>query len=213
METHDSFQEVNCGMFYHVRIEGQTAIIQNSAAGLDPLLPINQEKASITRQRSSNRTEPDDERLRQLEAIGSLWLDDEERPMIPATAIRSVIETGAKKLRQGAQVREGLAVIDTSFTYNVTVYGESLDELAKTVQFTVPVVVQRSRVLRTRAKFDPPWSCRFTLSADDELVRRDWLERWLDIGGRRIGLGDWRPERSGQYGRFTVSSIDMEEEG
>ena len=144
-------------MFYHVRIEGQTAIIQNSAAGLDPLLPINQEKASITRQRSSNRTEPDDERLRQLEAIGSLWLDDEERPMIPATAIRSVIETGAKKLRQGAQVREGLAVIDTSFTYNVTVYGESLDELAKTVQFTVPVVVQRSRVLRTRAKFDPPW--------------------------------------------------------
>ena len=200
-------------MFYNVRIEGQTAIIQNSAAGLDPLLPINLEKAEITRKRGSNRTEPDDERLRQLEAIGSLWLDDDERPTIPSTAIRSVIETGARKLKQGPQVREGLAVIDTSFTYDVRVYGESLDELSKTCQFTVPVVVQRSRVLRTRAKFDVPWACDFTLSVDDELVQREWLERWLDIGGRRIGLGDWRPEKSGQYGRFTVSSIYMDEEG
>ena len=156
---------------------------------------------------------PDDERLRQLEAIGSLWLDDDERPTIPSTAIRSVIETGARKLKQGPQVREGLAVIDTSFTYDVRVYGESLDELSKTCQFTVPVVVQRSRVLRTRAKFDVPWACDFTLSVDDELVQREWLERWLDIGGRRIGLGDWRPEKSGQYGRFTVSSIYMDEEG
>ena len=154
-------QEGNTPMFYNVGIEGQTAIIQNSAAGLDPLLPINLEKAEITRKRGSNRTEPDDERLRQLEAIGSLWLDDDERPTIPSTAIRSVIETGARKLKQGPQVREGLAVIDTSFTYDVRVYGKSLDELSKTCQFTVPVVVQRSRVLRTRAKFDVPWACRF----------------------------------------------------
>ena len=212
MEADISVQEGNTPMLYNVRIEGQTAIIQNSAAGIDPLLPINLEKAEITRKRGSNRTEADDERLRQLEAIGSLWLDGDDRPTIPSTAIRSVIETGARKLKQGAQVREGIVVTNTSFTYDVSVYGKRLEELAKTCQFTVPVVVQRSRVLRTRAKFDVPWSCRFTLSADDELVHQDWLERWLDIGGRRIGLGDWRPEKSGQYGRFTVSSIDMEEE-
>ena len=213
MEADISVQEGDNRMFYHVEIEGQTAIIHNSAARIDPLLPINIEKAEITRQRGSNRTAPDYERLRQLEAIGGLWLDGDDRPTIPSTAIRSVIETGARKLKQGAQVREGIVVVDTSFTYDVSVYGETLDDLAKTCQFTVPVVVQRNRVLRTRAKFDIPWSCRFTLSADDELIQRDWLERWLDIGGRRIGLGDWRPEKSGQYGRFSVSSIDMEEEG
>ena len=149
--------------------------------------------------------------FRQLETTGSLWLDAHGRPAIPSPAIRAVIETGARKRRQGPQVREGLTVVETSFHYDVGVYGESLEELAKTAQFTVPVVVGRIRLLRTRAKFDPPWHCTFTVDVDDELVSREQLERWLDIGGRRIGLGDWRPEKSGQYGRFRVASIEAEE--
>ena len=28
------------------------------------------------------------------------------------------------------------------------------------------------------------------------------LERWLAIAGKRVGLGDWRPQKSGEYGRF-----------
>ena len=35
------------------------------------------------------------------------------------------------------------------------------------------------------------------------------LEKWLDIGGQRIGLGDWRPGKSGgDYGRFELVSIE-----
>lgn len=211
IELHLSFQEGNKGMFCIVRIEGTAPIIHHSANGIDPLHPINIEKAEITSKRGSNRTEADDERLRQLETTGSLWLDAHGRPAIPSPAIRAVIETGARKRRQGPQVREGLTVVETSFHYDVGVYGESLEELAKTAQFTVPVVVGRIRLLRTRAKFDPPWHCTFTADVDDELVSREQLERWLEIGGRRIGLGDWRPEKSGQYGRFRVTSIEAEE--
>ena len=84
-----------------------------------------------------------------------------------------------------------------------------LDVLQKSVQFTTSVVVQRSgRILRTRAKFDLPWSCAFEVDADDELVDESKLRQWLDIGGRRIGLGDWRPEKSGEYGRFKLVSIE-----
>ena len=71
------------------------------------------------------------------------------------------------------------------------------------------VVVQRSRVLRVRPKFDD-WSATFSVEYDEELVDRSKLERWIDIGGRRIGLGDWRPEKSGRYGRFELVSIDMD---
>lgn len=44
----------------------------------------------------------------------------------------------------------------------------------------------------------------FTMEVDGELVDREQLTAWLDIAGRRIGLGDWRPQRSGHYGRFEV---------
>ena len=42
---------------------------------------------------------------------------------------------------------------------------------------------------------------------DEELVDRDQLMAWLATGGRRIGLGDWRPEKSGHYGRFDVEKV------
>ena len=195
-------------MLFKLRIKGISPLIMHSAAGLDPLLPINVEKAEITRKRGSNRTPADDTRLRELETIGSFWLDGNDRPTVPASAVRTVIETGARKLKQGPQVREGLVVTDTEFEYDVTTYGKTLVELSKSTQYTVPVVVQRNRIMRTRAKFDLPWACEFSVDGDDELVSAENLERWLDIAGRRIGLGDWRPEKSGVYGRFKVASIE-----
>ena len=195
-------------MLYRITIRGTAPIIHHSAAGLDPLLPINAEIQAITRKRGSNRTPADDARLRELETIRSLWLDSEDKPTIPASAIRKVIETSAKRLKQGGQVREGLDITNSVFAYDYERYGESIEELQRSTQFTVPVVVQRNRILRTRAKFDTPWSCTFGVDADDDQVSPERLERWLDVAGRQIGLGDWRPEKSGIYGRFEVEAIE-----
>ena len=183
-------------------------MIHHSAAGVDPLTPISKKISAITAKKASTRTESDAVRLRELETIQSLWLDDDEKVVVPTTALRSCIETAARKLKQGPQVREGMLVIDSEFTYDKERYGESLDELQSSTQFTVPVVVNRNRILRTRAKFNTEWSVDFTIDGDDELVSRDHLLDWLDIAGRRIGLGDWRPEKSGVYGRFTATSIE-----
>ena len=121
--------------------------------------------------------------------------------------LRAAIETGARKLKQGPQVREGLIVDRVeAFDYD-TSPGATAEELCKTVQFTTGVVVQRNRILRTRAKFDE-WAVTFTVEADDELVDERQLGVWLDIAGRRIGLGNWRPEKSGHYGRFALESIE-----
>lgn len=191
-------------MRYQVTIRGISPLItHNGAAGLDTRSAANVEKAEITRKRGSNRTAADDARLRELECQISLWLDARGAPTIPEGAIRKCIESGAKKLKQGTQVREGLVVEGVqSFDYDREALGSTVEELGKRAQFTVGVVIQRNRVLRTRAKFDE-WSCAFTLDCDDELVDREQLEVWLDIAGRRIGLGDWRPEKSGgAYGRF-----------
>ena len=109
-------------------------------------------------------------------------------------------------MKQGPKVREGLIVEQvTAFDYDKKL-GKTVDELSKSVQFTVGVVVQRARILRTRAKFDD-WAVTFTVEVDPELVDKEQLASWLDIAGRRIGLGDWRPEKSGHYGRFETVSI------
>lgn len=195
-------------MQYRITIRGISPLIQhNGAAGLDTRSPANIEKAEIARKKGSNRTETDEIRLRELETQTSLWLDPQGLPTIPAGAVRSCLEQAARKLRQGPQVREGLIVSEINeFDYDRSL-GTSVEELGRSVQFTTGVVVQRSRILRTRAKFDE-WGLTFTVDVDDELVDEEQLLSWLDIAGRRIGLGDWRPTKSGHYGRFETVSVD-----
>ena len=118
-----------------------------------------------------------------------------------------MIEASARKTKQGPLVREGLMIESVVFRYNVKRYGADLEKLRTTAQFVVPVVVSRQRILRTRAKFDRPWSVVGVADVDEELVDKDKLTAWLALGGRRVGLGDWRPEKSGHYGRFNLKKV------
>ncbi len=193
-------------MLYDVRIEGETALIQHSSDGLIPGNAVTKEIDAITSKRGTNRTESDNARLQQLETLNSLWRE-RDTVTIPAQAIRACIEQAARKSREGPAVREGLVVLETTFTYDVDRYGETLDQLMDSTQFQSVVVVQRNKIVRTRAKFDPPWSVDIVLDCDEELVDQEKLHSWFDIAGRRIGLGDWRPSKSGTYGRFVTAEI------
>lgn len=194
-------------MQHRIRIKGASPVIHHAGIGIDPELPINKEIARLASKKASVRTETENIRIRDLETIKSLWLDG-DKPTVPSAAIRSCIEKAARKFKEGPAVREGLIVTESIFEYDMEAYGSDLEEIGKTTQFTVPVVVQRSRILRTRAKFDPPWSVAFVVDTDPDLVDSEKLWKWLDVAGRRIGLGDWRPEKSGHYGRFQTESIE-----
>ena len=182
-------------------------IMHNGAAGLDARSALSREIAAITTKRGGNRTDVDDQRLRELECQRSLYLDLGGRPTLPEAALRTMIEASARKTKQGALVREGLMIESVRFIYDVKRYGEDVETLSRKAQFVAPVVVSRQRILRTRAWFDCPWSVVGVADVDPELVDRDQLMAWLATGGRRIGLGDWRPEKSGHYGRFDVEKV------
>ena len=117
-------------------------IMHNGAAGLDTRSPVSREIAAIAAQKGGDRTDVEDLRLQELECQRSLYLDADGKPTLPAAALRAMIEASARKVRQGPQVRGGLMIEpEVSFCYDVERYGETLETLVKTTQFTVPVVV------------------------------------------------------------------------
>ena len=118
-----------------------------------------------------------------------------------------MIKASARKTKQGPLVREGLMIESVTFGYNVDRYGEDVNKLSTTAQFVAPVVVARKRILRTRARFECPWSVVGVADVDPGQVDGHKLTAWLATGGRRIGLGDWRPQTSGHYGRFNVEKV------
>ena len=182
-------------------------LMHNGAAGLDSRSALSCEIAAIAAKRGGNRTDVDDRRLRELECQRSLYLGADRRPTVPEAALRAMIETGARKTKQGSLVREGLMIESVTFRYDVDRYGDDVKKLSETAQFVAPVVVGRQRILRTRARFDCPWSVIGIADVDPQQVDKDKLTAWLDTGGRRVGLGDWRPEKSGHFGRFDVEKV------
>ena len=183
-------------------------LMHNGAAGIDTRSPLSREIAALTAKRAGNRTDIDGLKLQELECRRSLYLDADGKPTLPEAALRAMIEAGARKLKKGSLVREGLLVEAVLFGYDVRRYGKTLKKLAKTTQFTVPVVVYGKRIARTRARFDCPWSVVGVADVDEELVDRAQLTAWLALGGRRVGLGDWRPEKQGGiFGRFDVEEV------
>ena len=183
-------------------------LMHNGAAGIDTRSALSREIAALAAKKAGDRTDVDDHRLQELECRRSLYFGPDGKPTLPEAALRAMIEAAARKGKQGPLVREGLLIERVSFGYDVKRYGETLDELAQTAQFTVPVVVNGKRIARTRARFDCPWSVVGVADVDEELVDREKLTAWLALGGRRIGLGDWRPEKQGGvFGRFDVEEV------
>jgi len=66
-----------------------------------------------------------------------------------------------------------------------------------------PVVVNKARVLRCRPKW-MPWKMRLALEVDMALLSAEQVVEALSLAGRIIGIGDFRPEKSGAFGRFSV---------
>ena len=195
-------------MVTRIKVRGISSLIMHSGvAGLDTKSTISLEIASLAAKKGKNKTQDDIERIARLECERSLWLNEEGKPFILPGAFRGAIEAAARKLKQGPLVREGLVVEKVHpLEYDTDRYGTTPEEWGRTAQFQVPVVVQRARIMRTRAKFDD-WSIEFEVDRDEDLVDNDQLAMWLQIAGRRIGVGDWRPQRSGHYGRFEVVDI------
>lgn len=60
------------------------------------------------------------------------------------------------------------------------------------------------RVMKHRARLDI-WRLKFTLEIDTDMFAVDFVRTLLDDAGKRVGLGDYRPDRKGPFGKFKVT--------
>jgi len=57
--------------------------------------------------------------------------------------------------------------------------------------------------MKHRARLDS-WKLKFTLEIDETMFGVSFVRQLVDDAGRRIGLGDYRPDRKGPFGKFVV---------
>jgi hypothetical protein len=127
----------------------------------------------------------------------------------PSTAITRLLResAGSHKIKG---TRKSLKYLVPSAVFNV---GDEVvicngDGKTPAVDFEVdsrPVTIPstKGRIMRHRPRWDT-WSASFEVDIDEELMDPKLIHELLVEGGKRIGLGDFRPEKGGPFGRFQV---------
>lgn len=59
--------------------------------------------------------------------------------------------------------------------------------------------------IRYRPEF-PEWRIPVSLKINASVISPEQVANLLNIAGFGVGIGEWRPERNGQYGRFHVGT-------
>lgn len=178
--------------------KGLSPLIMHSCQCVNPLHPIARELKKYTSKRT--KTEEDLLKISDLEwESGAYWKDDIGL-YIPGENVEATIRNGAKLNKQGKNIERFVSVTDLYIPLD---YGEKLtkEQLINNYEYrdTRIMVVQRSKVVRTRPRFDQ-WKIQFNLMYDEEKIDLDTIIQALENAGKYVGLCDSRPK----YGKFAV---------
>jgi hypothetical protein len=68
---------------------------------------------------------------------------------------------------------------------------------------SVVVPATGGRIIKHRARLDK-WELSFTLQVDETIFDERFVRQLVDDAGMKCGLGDFRPNRKGLFGKFKV---------
>ena len=200
-------------------IEGDSpGMLQHNIDGGFVTSQARSEKERLTGLNTKARKEPANvESLRQLEWFLSMYASNGSPttavPVLPTRVVRGGIHTAAKLSKDGQRVNRGLQITDVKFEYGPDtgktaneLYARADDSGTQLYVHEAVVAVRGQRVSRVRVWF-PVWSATVEAAYQPEVVSPDAISGWVETCGAFIGLGDWRPDKGGEFGRFTLTEF------
>jgi hypothetical protein len=182
------------------KIEGIAPLMTHNGRLADVDDPYVRAIKAITSNRK--KTDADLEELARLEFLGGLYLNKDERIIIPGYVFEAALigkSGAARKEKMGKEAAAALWVTqDPLLIYDGP---REPDELWKDKRFVNQSMVRigTSKVKRTRPFFQD-WGAEIVVEFNDNLINEDQVRRWVEVAGEQVGLCEWRP----RLGRFHV---------
>lgn len=173
--------------------------------GTSPLIQHKWSEKALVMMREKGggkKTKDREARNPEAEAEAATYRDSSGNYAIPVLALKSAIISAAHKDIgiEKTLVRKALFI-------------KSAADMMLPMQCSEPVtredsvrVGQGSADLRYRPQFDE-WSVEFVIEIDADLLKPADVVNLIDRAGFGVGIGEWRPEKGGEYGRFQVDAV------
>jgi hypothetical protein len=182
-------------------------IVKATIQGTAPILLHNPQQMNTQSDGKKKIPTPAEEAL-----IGCYWTDDKHLGFPAINIHRSMVSAAgafrAGKLSMTPYIAGGIEVqpeIVPFYTLNDKGKKEPITEY---LIDTRRAVVQRQGIMRSRARIPKGWMLTFEITVSEEDLPQktslDMLKAILAEAGRRIGIGDFRPQKTGPFGKFVV---------
>ena len=143
------------------------------------------------------------------EAEGGTYRTAEGVIAVPAIAVRNAMITAAAGFKYKTRSWKGfVSHIEIRPAELLALY-DSQQQPVTSYEIDLRRAVIKGRGAGARARpLIRDWRATFTFLADTSMLPhdkpRELLQQFLVEAGARIGIGDYRPEKTGWFGRFTV---------
>lgn len=135
------------------------------------------------------------------------WDESEKKFFVPDTLIMACIRGGAAAAKKGKDIDRAVIMSETQ-AFVETDPVKSLDEAFSKESFRLsgPCKIPPrtgSLVWKCRCMIPTGWQLTFSLEFDEDIIAVNSLTEALEIAGRLVGLGGWRPK----FGRFIAKIL------
>lgn len=205
-----------------IKVTGRTELLMHNSRLVNPMEPATKELAAAWAVYKRDKTDEAFEELCKAEFLGSLYHDERLGPYYPTDNLHSCLKAaGAKIVKKGRTTFKNIVATallpgDTDInplSYAAPARGQQAPRerdglwASSFYRDIRPARVGSSTVMRTRPKFTN-WAFEVPFELDTELLDIPDLERILNVAGKIVGLGDWRPAKGGRRGRFDATVTD-----
>ena len=142
------------------------------------------------------------------EARLGLYLNGDGQLYVPAVSFRNAIMSAGVGKKIGKQtawkmISCGCFAIETQCVLVNVKTNKALTTYTNVNQARV-VIPKGGAVIRCRGEV-ANWKTKLALEIDDDFITPPQVLELFTLAGRMIGVMDWRPEKKGIYGRFSVA--------
>lgn len=183
--------------------------IQIEVSGVSPLLlhRFTDEAAIRASEGHSSAIRSNGKLAPREQAELALYADDKGRPIIPAQNLLRCLVDAGKFFKVG---KTKITTARTSLVPAAVFVGEVEVPIKHEHPWDVcslPIVNPSTggRMLSHRPRFND-WKLQFSLDVDEDIFSPALIREIVDCAGKRIGIGSFRPDRKGPFGRFKVTS-------
>ncbi|KKN65859.1 hypothetical protein LCGC14_0477950 [marine sediment metagenome] len=175
-----------------VEIKGETPLLMNNPASMIEEAVGNVKKAVRMKTRTRAEVEKEADKLAYKKSNGELYISSEaiKGSLVGASSWKKIGKYSAKPIIAG-----GVQIVPSQVGLGIKKY--SLDIRT--------VVIQRNRVVKVRPKIDN-WKVSFEIEYDETLIGNpEIIKEILEEAGKRVGLLDFRPQKTGNFGKFKIT--------